>query len=522
MKRILFSLICMFLLALPSNAKVFIPLVKNVPPSTSSGGEARVGIRTYPPLAYYDDNYLFIQFPYKTTSNVIISDNGLYVKYDNLENVSFVKIDLRSIDKSFLYKLYINEYDKISVNQYRNTWVGYLDLRNILFREQTIKLFEEQSITLRIGESRKLSLDPADTKYHWRQDLNHAYGEVLTIDKDGVVTALRAGEYYVMAEYLDDDGYFHSKLFPVTIIDDGSTRKGKKQFNPTDECEWRDMQYTLTGDGKFIAEGVYGFSGAQPNYLNYTVTDQCIFLDFVINDEDSSKMFYYQPFYLEIEECYAPEYRIYLNNRLYIVESQGTVSSKTIARKTLSTAQEQDKTDAYYYNDSSVVSLVEIPDQLYIKKSDEVIHDYIKTLLESKIDNNFKIGWIDDDICKVIVGSDVITNNVIDSLLKNDAVLVASQVYVPKDDYDLYINNGCPESMEVSQLNSVIYRHQDNSDQLLIKSLTNVNPASANEVDKVYYNLSGHRVESPSGLTIVVTRHSDGRVSAEKKLFLPN
>jgi hypothetical protein len=36
---------------------------------------------------------------------------------------------------------------------------------------------------------------------------------------------------------------------------------------------------------------------------------------------------------------------------------------------------------------------------------------------------------------------------------------------------------------------------------------------------EAYYDLRGHRINSPSGLTIVVTRYSDGTVRTEKRLF---
>jgi len=38
-------------------------------------------------------------------------------------------------------------------------------------------------------------------------------------------------------------------------------------------------------------------------------------------------------------------------------------------------------------------------------------------------------------------------------------------------------------------------------------------------LDTQYYNLSGQRINTPSGLTIVVTRYSDGSVHTEKRLF---
>ena len=37
--------------------------------------------------------------------------------------------------------------------------------------------------------------------------------------------------------------------------------------------------------------------------------------------------------------------------------------------------------------------------------------------------------------------------------------------------------------------------------------------------EELYYNLAGQRTDTPSGLTIVVTRYSDGSVRREKKLF---
>ena len=36
-----------------------------------------------------------------------------------------------------------------------------------------------------------------------------------------------------------------------------------------------------------------------------------------------------------------------------------------------------------------------------------------------------------------------------------------------------------------------------------------------------YYDMFYRRVESPTGLTLVVTRYNDGSISTEKKLFLP-
>ena len=45
------------------------------------------------------------------------------------------------------------------------------------------------------------------------------------------------------------------------------------------------------------------------------------------------------------------------------------------------------------------------------------------------------------------------------------------------------------------------------------------NITNAYEISTQYYNLVGNMMETPSGLTIVVTRYSDGSVKTEKKLF---
>lgn len=44
-------------------------------------------------------------------------------------------------------------------------------------------------------------------------------------------------------------------------------------------------------------------------------------------------------------------------------------------------------------------------------------------------------------------------------------------------------------------------------------------PSAKTEEASEYYDMLGRRVDTPSGLTIVVTRYSDGTVSTEKKLF---
>lgn len=187
----------------------------------------------------------------------------------------------------------------------------------------------EQNIILKIGESRQLHVTPNDAKVNWFESWGLANNPVTIIDENGMVTALRSGNDVVGVETI---GGSSMKYCNVTIIDEGSIRKDRKQLNPTNEIEWTGVKFTLTNSGMFIAEGTYYGNGAQTNYLNYTVTDQCIFMWFEINYEDSTKMFYPQPFTLEIDDCNAQEYNVYLNNRTLTVESQPKFSKYALTR----------------------------------------------------------------------------------------------------------------------------------------------------------------------------------------------
>ena len=163
----------------------------------------------------------------------------------------------------------------------------------------------EQNITLKVGESYQLHVSPADARIRWMESM-HPLDNYVTVDKNGLVTALKptstntimGGITTVGAESLDGS---IRKRCNVTVLDEGSILKNKKSLAPTSECEWKDVSFSLTNTGVFKAEGTFYGSGAKTNTLNYIVTDQCIYLWFDINYEDSTKMFYSQPFSLEIE-----------------------------------------------------------------------------------------------------------------------------------------------------------------------------------------------------------------------------
>ena len=187
----------------------------------------------------------------------------------------------------------------------------------------------KQSITLNIGESYQLYVSPANANVRWFSSQSFVDNPVALVDENGLVTAVRAGQAYAAAE--SKDGSIRRQC-QITVTQNGSIKTGNKKFSPVNESVWQDVDFTLTNDGKFTAQGTFVGSGARENCLNYVVTDQCIYLSFEIDYEDSTKLFYSQPFSIEIEGCNASQYNIYFNNSAQVVESQKGFVRYSIAR----------------------------------------------------------------------------------------------------------------------------------------------------------------------------------------------
>ena len=230
------------------------------------------------------------------------------------------------------------------------------------------------------------------------------------------------------------------------------------------------------------------------------------------------------------------------------------------------------------YNDGKLY-YHEIQGRFFVEKNDSVTHDYINELLDNAIDGDFESEWLWDDICRVIVNEELI-DNIIDVLLKDDGIKTARRIYVSRNDYCNYLFYPDLEQGERYLLNIVICYSIKEDNQALLDSISNsldltystgkyssatfnipkhadifeaaqkifetggfgsaeiyvqippkiahwggdtyVSQANEDEaiIEKVsYYNMLGRCVETPSGLTIVVTRYSDGSVRTEKKLF---
>ena len=188
---------------------------------------------------------------------------------------------------------------------------------------------QENQITLSVGESQQLHITPADAQVRWMRFYGVDTNYVAVVDENGLVTALKSGTRSIGVESPNGSNMQYCQ---VTVTDDGSIRSDRIEIAPTNECEWQDVEFSLTNDGTFKAEGVFMGNGAQPDYLNYIVTDECVFLWFDINYEDSTMMFHYQPFSLEIENCNAQTYNVYFRNKSLVMGPQETFVRYAVRR----------------------------------------------------------------------------------------------------------------------------------------------------------------------------------------------
>lgn len=254
-----------------------------------------------------------------------------------------------------------------------------------------------------------------------------------------------------------------------------------------------------------------------------------------------------------------------------------------LALPMLAIGQNQTNSDPYYYNynfdsgESYKEYLAEVPNKLFIKKKADVEQNDIVSILNDIIKSQYQIGWV-GEICKVIV-DDSKVDNIITELLKEESVLAARRIYCFKSDYDKSIKDGVAitEEQEVCPLNKLPcgvkgeidtnvmdsialalnlevtntvpgpfarvdftasktadifevsqkifetgyfkYTQPDLYMKVVLTYTTNVKDITEEITETLYYNLLGNKVDSPSGLTIVVKRYSDGTVRTEKKLF---
>ena len=262
---------------------------------------------------------------------------------------------------------------------------------------------------------------------------------------------------------------------------------------------------------------------------------------------------------------------------LYKLLTHDSLGISAIKELTAPEEVEEDYQETIYPLD---LNFIAAPNKMFVKKVDGVSNDYIVSLLEEQFDGNYKItGWY-GSFCKVEV-EDSLIDAAITELLKNDSVMITRRIYYSKSDYEFKVKNGYPidEYSEMCIFSGISYGIRKKYNQNTVDSLAivygltntpnryipeqagmlsvpktadifdiaqklydtecftyisldmhmkiNMHETSIRKIDSEqkeiletqYYNLSGQRISTPSGLTIVVTRYSDGTVRSEKGLF---
>ncbi len=234
------------------------------------------------------------------------------------------------------------------------------------------------------------------------------------------------------------------------------------------------------------------------------------------------------------------------------------------------------RSDHFYSYNSSILYYYEIQGRFFVEKADSVTQDYINELLDNAINGDFETEWLYDHLCRVIVDEELI-DNIIDQILKDEGITTARRIYVLNKDYNSYLFYPDLEKGEqyISNILNGFYKGEYNQAKMdSISSLLGLTykKGSSNGIvfyipkhadifevshkifetggfysvclevelppiiahwgetyisqpkeevtvkEELYYNLAGQRTDTPSGLTIVVTRYSDGSVRREKKL----
>lgn len=226
-----------------------------------------------------------------------------------------------------------------------------------------------------------------------------------------------------------------------------------------------------------------------------------------------------------------------------------------------------------YNRDKSKKIYYELPNRLYIRKNANVTQDYINALLNRIIDSDFEKDWPFDEICRVITYN-AFSDSIINELLNDNGIQSARRIYVSKENYYRYRYYPELERGEEWFFNEIKCRFEGEPNQIKMDSISTalglkiqeanktyivfktskiadifdisqklfesgcfieVNPQigvppivgtwsdvrsiSADVLGTVYYDLSGHKIDSPSGLTIVVTQYTDGSRRTEKTVF---
>ena len=225
--------------------------------------------------------------------------------------------------------------------------------------------------------------------------------------------------------------------------------------------------------------------------------------------------------------------------------------------------------------------LYELYDRFMVRKSPSVSKSAIESVIKGQLEES-EIIWENDSLCTVLTIKEQV-KGAMEAILKEDGVLRVSHEYYSVVDYETSLKKGVskPEAFGLTGVIQISYKDNitevdkakiisdynlklvrqdtvlrywhyevpkafdlmDVCDSIFETGLVNYSfpalsprvgihwsntgsttkvketPSDKKEIATQYYNLSGQRINAPSGLTIVVTRYSDGSVRIQKRLY---
>lgn len=139
-----------------------------------------------------------------------------------------------------------------------------------------------------------------------------------------------------------------------------------------------------------------------------------------------------------------------------------------------------------YNSDGSKKIYYELPNRLFVQKSDDVTQEYINTLLDGVIDTDYEKEWSRDYICR-IVADEAFSDSIIKEITKDGGVLSARRIYVTKENYERYKYYPNMERGEEWFYNKIKCRFEGEPNQSRIDSLSNALGLTIQEINESYY-----------------------------------
>jgi hypothetical protein len=252
---------------------------------------------------------------------------------------------------------------------------------------------------------------------------------------------------------------------------------------------------------------------------------------------------------------------------------------RTIVRTIDSDPLDMSQYDYHYNYNGYKTYLYKTPGRFMVKKENDIDKSVIESLIDRYLPEASFV-WKTGNICLVDTYESLVDQAII-SIRNENSVVCANRCFMKKGDYEYMLLNGTDYPSDFSYDEMIILKFKDNVSASTIDSLkqkynitsieepegfyftwavpktadylatcnslyesgylswidpnwvtgyqiikhstdtqtTSIETPLSTKIGESYYDLLGRRIESPSGLTIVVTRYSDGNVRVEKRMY---